>query len=521
MVSHFIPICGFMRAMRKITLCALGTLCLVFFAAHTQAQNPPAGAALRLGLGQNGTEPNDFIAQPTFSPTGRFVAFSSRATNLLPGMPPQSGGPETNYMQWYVYDQETRVLDRVSVNNQGFPQNGLIDTDPIFAAYVTDTIDITADGRYVVFDSPATNLVPNDVNNAWDIFLFDRQSRTIELVSRNAAGNQDSVDAKNPMFIDYRRERIAYSLASAPGLGPYYVIKNLQSSQISVLPKPGLRVDVNGLSRDGRFGACVGNTWDISTSLELILYAARCDFTNGTLIPIGIDKSGNFLSSWASAISADGDTVIVSGNFAEPLRSNILAWRASTGDLRLVSKSNQGRPQSGRRGGIVSVSAHGRYVAWYSDDSFLGPRQPLPAEAFVYAMYIHDLQTDYTYNAAFDLDGTFGGYIGVGEAPPSPSPISISTNTTSNPNCPTLSADGRSLGFVSLWHRWVPGDTGIVTGSRPPRRYLDAFVAPLNLPADTGVVIQPIQVPMLAPKSLLALMVLLVGAGWVVLRMRD
>lgn len=521
MASHFIPICGFVRKMRKTTLFARGTLCLAFFAAHTQAQNPPAGAALRLGLGQNGTEPNDFIAQPTFSPTGRFVAFSSRATNLLPGMPPQSGGPETNYMQWYLYDRATQVLDRVSVNNQGFPQNGPIDTDPIFAAYVTNTIDITADGRFVVFDSPATNLVPNDNNNAWDVFLFDRVNRTIELVSQDQAGQQDSRDSQNPMFINYQVNEIAYQRLNRPEFFRNFSIKNRITGTLRDLQRPQPNTEVLALSRDAAFGACSGSSSDTVQLEEPIRYAARCDFTAGTLLPIGIDSAGNYLSSRAGVISADGQTVLVGGDFPGSLRGNIVAWQASTGRLRLVSKSNDGRPSFPSSTLGRSISAHGRYVAWYSTDAFLGPRQPLPVETFVHAMYIHDLQTDYTYNAALDLDGTFGGYIGVGEAPPSPSPNSISTNTTLNPNCPTLSADGRSLGFVSLWHRWVPGDTGVVTGSRPPRRYLDAFVAPLNLPADTGVAIQPIPVPMLAPKMVLALMMLLVGAGWVALRMRP
>ena len=521
MASHFIPICGFVRTIRKTTLFALGTLCLAFFAAHTQAQNPPAGAALRLGLGHNGTEPNDFIAQPTFSPTGRFVAFSSRATNLLPGMPPQSGGPETNYMQWYLYDRATQVLDRVSVSSQGLTQNGPLDLDPVFAAYVTGNIDITADGRFVVFDSPATNLVPNDNNNAWDIFLFDRLNRTIELVSIDQSGLQDSRDSKNPMFVNYQTREIAYQRLNQNEFHRNFTIKNRVTGNLRDLQLLQKNTEVLALSRDAAFGACIADSSDTVPSSAPIKYAARCDFSTGTLIPIGIDNSGNFLSSEANQISADGNTVVVGGNFAGLLRNNIVVWQATTGLLRLVSKSNNGRPSFATRRAGVNVSAHGRYVAWYEDDAFLGPRQPLPAEAFVYAMYIHDLQTDYTYNAALDLDGTFGGYIGVGEAPPSPSPNSISTNTTLNPNCPTLSADGRSLGFVSLWHRWVPGDTGVVTGSRPPRRYLDAFVAPLNLPADTGVVIQPIPVPMLAPKSLLALMVLLVGAGWVVLRMRE
>ena len=436
-------------------------------------------------------------------------------------MPPTGGGRETNYMQWYVYDRVTAALDRVSINNQGIPQSGFIDPDPSFAAYVTNRIDITADGRYVVFDSPATNLVPNDNNNAWDIFLFDRLNRTIELVSRDQGGQQDLQDSMNPMFVNYEKSEIAYQRQRLGESAPYFSIKNRNTGTLRDLQRPQQNTQIIALSRDGAFGACRGASTDTVPSSELVIYAARCNFNNGTLTPIGIDNDGNYFSSSSNAISADGDTVIVGGSFPGQLQRQIVAWQASTGLLRLVSKSNQGRPTFGTRGGSISVSAHGRYVAWYSNDAFLGPRQPTPAESGVYAMYVHDLQEDYTYNAAFDLDGTFGGHIGVGEHRPPSQPISVSANITYNPFVPLISADGRTLVFVSLWHRWVPGDTGVMSGPGPYSQYLDAFVAPLNLPADTGVVIQPIQVPMLAPKMVLALTILLLGAGWVVLRMRE
>lgn len=521
MYFHFIPNCSFVRKVRNCTVCGLASLCLVFFATNALSQNPPADAAIRLGIGQNGAEPNDFTAQPILSPNGRFIAFSSRATNLLPGMPLTGGGRETNYMQWYVYDRVTAVVDRVSVNNQGVPQNGPLNTNPNSAAYVTNRADITADGRYVLFDSPATNLVPNDNNSAWDVFLFDRVNRTIELVSQDQAGQQDSRDSQNPMFINYQVNEIAYQRLNRPEFFRNFSIKNRITGTLRDLQRPQPNTEVLALSRDAAFGACSGASSDTVPSAEPFRYAARCDFAAGTLLPIGIDSAGNFLNSRASAISADGDTVIVGGSFPGQLQRQIVAWQASTGLLRLVSKSNQGRPSFGTRGGGISVSAHGRYVAWYSDDAFLGPRQPFPAESGVLAMYIHDLQTDYTYNAALDLDGTFGGNFGVGESPPPSQPISIAVNITSNPFVPLISADGRTLAFVSLWHRWVPGDTGVVSGPGSYSQYLDAFVAPLNLPADTGVAIQPIQVTMLAPQTLLALMVLLVGAGWVALRMGE
>ena len=51
MVSHFTAVC---HRLREIMQCGLATMCLVFFATNALSQNPPAGAAIRLGIGQNG-----------------------------------------------------------------------------------------------------------------------------------------------------------------------------------------------------------------------------------------------------------------------------------------------------------------------------------------------------------------------------------------------------------------------------------------------------------------------------------
>ena len=92
-------------------------------------------------------------SSPAISADGRFVAFDSEATNLVPG--------DTNdASDVFVRDRQTGTTRRVSVSSGGAQGNGA-SFDPA----------ISADGRFVAFNSDATNLVPGDTNGAADVFV--------------------------------------------------------------------------------------------------------------------------------------------------------------------------------------------------------------------------------------------------------------------------------------------------------------------------------------------------------------
>jgi hypothetical protein len=115
-----------------------------------------------------GTVANDFVTVfPAISDNGRFVAFASAASNLVSGdtntcaSHPTSGHcPDV-----FVRDLQTNTTVRVSVSSA----NGQADGESANPA-------ISADGRYVVFESAATNLVTGDTNDLKDIFLRDRDA---------------------------------------------------------------------------------------------------------------------------------------------------------------------------------------------------------------------------------------------------------------------------------------------------------------------------------------------------------
>jgi len=114
-----------------------------------------AGTTSRVSVSSAGTQANAYSSTVALSADGRYVAFSSSASNLVTG--------DTNaYEDVFVRDLTADTTTRVSVSSGGVQANGL-STRPA----------ISGDGRYVVFHSDAYNLVPNDFSFQ-DIFLHDR-----------------------------------------------------------------------------------------------------------------------------------------------------------------------------------------------------------------------------------------------------------------------------------------------------------------------------------------------------------
>jgi len=127
------------------------------------------------------------------TPNGRLVAFDSRASNLVP----EDTTHSHEFAEIFVRDMKRHTTERINVDsrerqaNQAFgpndyPRGGFPNT---YLGGISD------DGRYVVFATTSSNLVPRDTNRSWDVFLRDRWSGTTTLVSRapiGAPGNRDS-----------------------------------------------------------------------------------------------------------------------------------------------------------------------------------------------------------------------------------------------------------------------------------------------------------------------------------------
>jgi PKD repeat protein len=121
----------------------------------------------RVSVTSIGEQANNVSGQsnPAISVDGRFVAFTSIATNLV-------AGDSNNLQDVFVKDRETDVTERVSVSTAGLQANG-----------ASGGPAISADGRFVAFNSSASNLVPSDFNGATDVFVRDRLEGTTERIS--------------------------------------------------------------------------------------------------------------------------------------------------------------------------------------------------------------------------------------------------------------------------------------------------------------------------------------------------
>jgi Tol biopolymer transport system component len=138
-----------------------------------------SGAVQCISLPSGGGLANETSVKPSITPDGRYVAYRSYASNLVPD--------DTNGVSdVFVYDRNTHVTERVSVASvTGAEGNGETASRPA----------ISADGRYVVFSSAADNLVSGDTNGQWDVFIHDRNTGLTERVSVSSTdeeGNDDS-----------------------------------------------------------------------------------------------------------------------------------------------------------------------------------------------------------------------------------------------------------------------------------------------------------------------------------------
>jgi hypothetical protein len=139
---------------------------------------------------------------PRISGNNQFIAFSSGATNLVTG--------DTNgQTDIFVHDLVAGTTERISVDSSGTQTTGTF----------TGTSDpaISFDGRYVAYESVAANLVPGDTNGERDIFLRDRVNNTTERVSIDSAGNQANLFSEN---CDISKDGRFVSFSTASILSP-------------------------------------------------------------------------------------------------------------------------------------------------------------------------------------------------------------------------------------------------------------------------------------------------------------
>ena len=190
-------------------------------------------------VASDGTQGNAPSVGAAISANGRYVAFNSSASNLVPG--------DTNNLDdVFVRDLVAGTTVRVSVATGG--------------AQVTDgnaqsDMAISDDGQVVAFRSNSSQLVPGDTNGQWDIFVHDITSGTTTRVSVSSGGAQGLDGSFNPILSGDGRW-VAFSSGSSldaqPGGG--FFLHDRQAATTTRLTHPSaFPSHILGLSPDGRF----------------------------------------------------------------------------------------------------------------------------------------------------------------------------------------------------------------------------------------------------------------------------
>ena len=287
---------------------------------------------------------------PALSSNGRFVAFDSEATNLVPG--------DTNGVRdVFMYDRQLGQTERVSVASDGTQGN-----DSSFAA------DISADGRYVAFLSYATNLVTGTSQGA-NVFVRDRQLGTTERIS----------PIQQPSVFDF----FLYLYAQVT-----------------------LRNEVVSISDDGRFVAYpyVGEIGNPSVKTVALVYDRQTGLIEYIKVPtVSPDPSDPGDASLPSAltaptrvtISGDGRLVafdtyarLVGGDLNK--QRDVYVYDRQTGVFDRASVSTLGAEGNGYSA-WPTLSRDGRFVAYASEASNLDQGDP-----FFRGVFLRDRQAETT-----------------------------------------------------------------------------------------------------------------------------
>lgn len=187
-----------------------------------------AGTTVRVSVGPGGAEADGRSYQPAISADGRTVAFASTATNLVAG--------DTNgWCDVFLRELPTGTTRRVSVGAGGVEGDADSAEELAYAP-----VSISVDGRFVAFESRATNLVPADTNGTSDIFVHDRLTGTATRESVDTVATQSNGASYAPV-ISADGRWIAFDSAATNLVAETRTVGPTSSSATAERPPPSSR----------------------------------------------------------------------------------------------------------------------------------------------------------------------------------------------------------------------------------------------------------------------------------------
>ena len=422
---------------RAVVVCATGVASFLAFAAPAGALG---GTTSRVSVSSGGAQGKGFSAIAYTSGIGRYVVFESTSSNLVP----RDGNTVSDI---FLRDRSTHSTYRVSVSNTGQEANG-----PSHSAR-----GISSNGRYVAFESFATNLVKGDTNGTWDVFLRDRGTNHTYRPSVSSGGGQGNGASADPVVSDNGRY-VAFE-SEASNLTPndhngavtdVFLRDRSAHKTILVSVTPG-GVSGNGSSSDPRitpngryvaFESLATNLVKGDTNGKTDIFV-RDMWTHHTY-RVSVGNSGQQANngSYSCRITPDGRYVAFE-SFASNLVRGDTNGSVATTDVFVRDRSahrtyrvslSSGGKQGNGYSSDPSISANGRYVAFESAASNLVNGD---TNAHV-DVFLRDRSTGKTYRIDVSSTGKQGNAAG---------------------QDPSISADGRYVVYDSQSSNLVPGDT--------------------------------------------------------------
>lgn len=330
-----------------------------------------------ISVNAQGQAANGISDRSAISPDGNWVAYQSSASDLV-------AGDTSNQSDIFLYDRSTTTTTRISLGLNGAQSDGL-----------SSSPRLSQNGRFIAFESLATNLVVNDTGNVQDIFVYDRTSGNTVRVSISSTGAAANNHCLHPALSGDGRFVVFVSAAT-----------NLTTDDANSLSDVFLHdrdPDQNGV-----FDENYGSTIRITQSGSNGALAASSNFP-------AISRNGQYVAFSSS------DSTLVPGD-TNGLQ-DIFVYNIQTGVTERVSVSNSGQ-QSDGESIYTSLSDDGRYIAFISSATNLVSNDTnSKADVFV-----RDRVSGTTVRASVSSSGTQAG--------------GSSTN-------PVISGDGRYVSFAT------------------------------------------------------------------------
>lgn len=367
-----------------------------------------------ISKGVNGELANSYSWGASVSADGRYVAYQTQATNIVPGVKEMCGTRPT-CINAIVHDRLTKHSTLVNVNSQGVRMGMSWQQVPV----------ISANGNFVVFGS-ASLISPGDINDDNDVMVRDLRRKTTTLASVDNNNRTAEDPWPNPTYTISGDGRYVAFSSSAPlssddiNNDSDIFLRDLHTNKTTLVS-----VDKNGqplaesdasqpvLSSDGRYLAYA--SWapgvvESDTNNRSDIFLRDLQTLKTTRISVASNGTQANDASYEPSISADGRYIIFHtyANNLVPADTNeskeIVMHYRDYGLTRRVGVGPGGRPASDN-GYHGSVSGDGKTVVFTSWATNL---TPTPLREWIYNVYsFYNPVVDIPYYDNSDLPGIF------------------------------------------------------------------------------------------------------------------